>query len=206
MATPLRSAGDTATSTSIADVDHFWASSPQTAPPPPAATPATAPKSILRRPPPLPEGWDMMWDEESQCAFYVHRSGLTSCRPPRVGALPKDLGTRMQASEQETVNRPAPASSVRTQQPTAARQSAQVRGLTDETQATDDFDRRPLPEYACAPQAVSGNLRDVKDGFAISFPENAGCEADPDVKEGISRGVMAVMMKAPWRPTIQLVS
>ena len=148
----------------------------------------------------------MLWDEDSQTAFYIHRtSGVTSSSRPRVAPLPQEL--RMQASGQDGRRTPAPVSLCTVQQRPAGRQERHNGGLSERTMATatDDFDKQPLPEYACPPQAVSGNLRDVKEGFAISFPADTACEADPDIKDGICRGVMAVLMKAPWRPTIQLV-
>ena len=186
------------------EVDNFFASSRQPPPAPSAVQqeqpPRPLPKPILRAPPPLPPGWELVWDAENGTAFYMHESGVVSSKPPRLAPLPSELKTQASAQETDPVRPPAPAWS------TCAQPSArQVRGFNEETRSTDTFDKMPLPAYACAPQAASGNLRDIKEGFAISFPEGAGCEADPDIKDGICRGVMAVMMKAPWRPTIQQV-
>ncbi len=153
-------------------------------------------KSILRSGPTvLPRGWVKLWCEDNEKFYYYHEVlGEVTWDPPIAESVSGIMAKKRAALEGQQPAATVPAAK-------KGRSSAALAKTVHETlrAGLKDLKTISLPAYARPPPSTSV-LREVPNG-SYALDKNAFCL--PEWREGLGRGIMAALLRKPWRFTIK---
>jgi hypothetical protein len=152
------------------------------------------PQGILKRPRPpvLPPGWELVHDEEVGTYYLSVATGEASWTPPRVLGAEEASSARKSMKPSTT----PPSAPDRRRQSGGAGASPKAVTPAKPFESSEKPEDVPLPAYA-APPPVPGVIKNVEGQFAINFADEATLNAA--LREGGGRGIMAAVLRSPWR-------